>query len=79
VNALAVLRDDGLIETRQGSGSFVTASPAGDIERQTRADGHSEEFRVISDQLKEIRQHMRTLSSRLDALEAQTPPDQGER
>jgi len=78
-NALAVLRDDGLIETRQGSGSFVTAQPAGDVERQAQADGHSEEFRVISDQLKEIRHHMRTLSSRLDALEAQTPPDQDER
>ncbi|WP_432867382.1 GntR family transcriptional regulator [Microbispora rosea] len=76
-NALAVLRDDGLIETRQGAGSFVIGQPAGDAD--SRPEGHSDEFRLLSEQLQEIREHMRKLGSRLDDLESRSQPPQPER
>ncbi|MET7333328.1 winged helix-turn-helix domain-containing protein [Nonomuraea sp. NPDC005650] len=74
-NALAVLRDEGLIETRQGSGSFVTRTPD-DVDVSPAPGEHSEEFRIISEQLREIRQHMQKLTVRLDELDARTRPDQ---
>ncbi|MEU0568564.1 winged helix-turn-helix domain-containing protein [Nonomuraea sp. NPDC005983] len=77
-NALAVLRDEGLIETRQGSGSFVTRTPD-DNEAAPTSGEHSEEFRIISEQLREIRQHMQKLTVRLDELDARTRPDQVEK
>ncbi|MFC5822128.1 GntR family transcriptional regulator [Nonomuraea harbinensis] len=77
-NALAVLRDEGLIETRQGSGSFVTRTPD-DVEAAPSPGEHSEEFRIISEQLREIRQHMSKLAVRLDELDARTRPDQAEK
>ncbi|MER6575289.1 winged helix-turn-helix domain-containing protein [Nonomuraea sp. NPDC001023] len=73
-NALAVLREEGLIETRQGAGSFVIRTPEGEM--PTPADEHSEEFRILSDQLREIRQHMEKLTVRLDELDARTRPEQ---
>src|SRR5687768_9652751 len=73
-NALAVLRDEGLIETRQGAGSFVTRPP-GDEAAEPAPGERSEEFRIISEQLHEIRQHMEKLTIRLDELDARTSPD----
>ncbi|MFD9950739.1 GntR family transcriptional regulator [Nonomuraea sp. NPDC059023] len=73
-NALGVLRDDGLIETRQGAGSFVIRTPDGD-DVAPHAEEHSEEFRILSEQLREIRQHMAKLTVRLDELDARTQPE----
>ncbi|WP_113705643.1 GntR family transcriptional regulator [Nonomuraea lactucae] len=73
-NALAVLREEGLIETRQGAGSFVIRTPEGEM--PAPADEHSEEFRILSDQLREIRQHMEKLTVRLDELDARTRSEQ---
>ncbi|WP_214413787.1 GntR family transcriptional regulator [Sphaerisporangium fuscum] len=70
-NALAVLREEGLIETRHGTGSFVTAQPDSAPERTAPAEEHSEEFLILSEQLKEIRDHLRRLASRIDQLESQ--------
>ncbi|GLW10086.1 hypothetical protein Misp01_52150 [Microtetraspora sp. NBRC 13810] len=76
-NALAVLRDEGLIETRQGSGSFVIGTPETGDDRQAVTEERSEEFRVLSEQLREIREHVQKLSFRLDDLDARTRrPDQ---
>ncbi|MFG1711205.1 GntR family transcriptional regulator [Nonomuraea sp. M3C6] len=77
-NALAVLRDEGLIETRQGTGSFVSRTPDDEAAAPTPGE-HSEEFRIISDQLSEIRQQMQRLTIRLDELDARTGPDQAEK
>jgi DNA-binding GntR family transcriptional regulator len=81
-NALAVLRDEGLIETRQGSGSFVLRTPDEEAPRPAVTGGsdeeHSEEFLLISQQLQEIREHVKKLSFRLDELDARTRPDQPE-
>ncbi|MEV4293030.1 winged helix-turn-helix domain-containing protein [Nonomuraea bangladeshensis] len=77
-NALAVLRDEGLIETRQGAGSFVTRTPD-DSEAVPASGEHSEEFHILSEQLREIRQHMNKLTVRLDELDARTRPDQAEK
>jgi DNA-binding GntR family transcriptional regulator len=54
--ALAVLRDQGLITTRHGMGSYVRAHP-----HQTDA--------VREDELAEIRRRLVTLGERLDAVE----------
>jgi DNA-binding GntR family transcriptional regulator len=55
--ALAVLREQGLITTRHGMGSYVRAHPSGETtdERQ--------------DELAEIRRTLTTLGERLDAVE----------
>ncbi|WP_084959575.1 GntR family transcriptional regulator [Thermoactinospora rubra] len=68
-NALAVLRDEGLIETRQGSGSFVIRTPDAAPPAETE---RSEEFRILSEQIREIRQHVEKLAIRLDELDART-------
>lgn len=78
-NALAVLRDEGLIETRQGSGSFVTGMPESGDDRQAATEEHSEEFLLLSQQLREIREHVQKLSFRLDELDARTRSDQLDR
>lgn len=68
-NAIGLLRDEGLVQTRQGSPSMVIATPeeAGDepVER-------SEEFELISSQLQEMRAAIRKLSARMDELDERT-------
>jgi DNA-binding GntR family transcriptional regulator len=68
-NAIAVLRDEGLVQTRQGSPSMVIATPdeAGQQEPE-----HSEEFQLISAQLQEMRATIKKLGSRLDDLDERT-------
>ncbi|SEN21037.1 GntR family transcriptional regulator [Nonomuraea pusilla] len=73
-NALAVLREEGLIETRQGAGSFVIRTPESETPAPA-AEEHSEEFRILSEQLREIRQHMAKLTVRLDELDARIRPE----
>nr|WP_055504225.1 winged helix-turn-helix domain-containing protein [Nonomuraea pusilla] len=73
-NALAVLREEGLIETRQGAGSFVIRTPESETSAPA-AEEHSEEFRILSEQLREIRQHMAKLTVRLDELDARIRPE----
>jgi DNA-binding GntR family transcriptional regulator len=71
-NAMAVLRDEGLITTKQGSRSIVAAVPdkqqaAGDSPQE-----RSEEFEVLFSHLQDIRGELRRLSSRLDDLDERT-------
>ncbi|GGK62723.1 hypothetical protein Ppa06_20980 [Planomonospora parontospora subsp. parontospora] len=81
-NALAVLRDEGLIETRQGTGSFVLRASSEEAAQPAAPEGsgeeHSEEFRLLSQQLQEIREHVKKLGFRLDELDARTRPDRPE-
>jgi DNA-binding FadR family transcriptional regulator len=78
-NAIAVLRDEGLVTTRQGSpGATVIAVP----DEQDAGDGppeRSEEFQILNSQLQDIRAHLRRLGSRLDELDERTRGDQPER
>jgi DNA-binding GntR family transcriptional regulator len=68
-NAMAALRDEGLIQTRQGSPSVVIATPdqAGE-----EALEPSEEFQLISAQLQEMRAAIKKLGTRLDDLDERT-------
>ncbi|GLY79724.1 GntR family transcriptional regulator [Actinoallomurus iriomotensis] len=68
-NAIAALRDEGLIQTRQGSPSIVLAAPdeAGD-----EAEEHSEEFEIISAQLQQLKAVVKRIGARLDELDERT-------
>jgi DNA-binding GntR family transcriptional regulator len=74
--AISVLRTEGLIVGQQGKGVFVREGAAASA---TAPGEHSEEFRVISEQLRELRQHVEKLTVRLDELDARTRPDQAEK
>ncbi|MFV2177957.1 GntR family transcriptional regulator [Actinomadura sp. LOL_016] len=69
--ALTVLREEGLIQSRQGSPSIVAAKPehaeAGDAPEEP-----SQEFALLWGQLQEIREHLRRQSLRLDELDERT-------
>ncbi|WP_165495238.1 GntR family transcriptional regulator [Actinomadura roseirufa] len=69
--ALNVLREEGLIQSRQGSPSVVIAKPeqeeAGDAPEEP-----SQEFTLLWGQLQEIREHLRRQNLRLDELEKRT-------
>lgn len=70
-NAIAVLREEGLVKTRQGTPAIVTATP----DAKDAGEAHpepSEEFALLNDQLKDIRTTLRRLSSRLDELDERT-------
>lgn len=84
--AISVLRTEGLIVGQQGKGVFVRqeagslASRTPDDETAAPVPGErSEEFRIISDQLRELRQHVQKLTVRMDELDARTRPDQAEK
>jgi DNA-binding GntR family transcriptional regulator len=73
--ALSVLREEGLIMSRQGTPSVVTRRPAqGETgeEPDTEADEPSEEFSLIWNQLQEIKEHLRRQSARLDEIDERT-------
>jgi DNA-binding GntR family transcriptional regulator len=70
-NAIAVLREEGLITTRQGArGATVIAAP----DEQTAQDTpqRSEEFQILSAQLHDIHATIRRLATRLDELDERT-------
>ena len=73
--ALAVLREENIIMSRQGTPSVVTRrpeqAPAGERPGEA-SEGHSEEFTVLFGQLQEIRGQLRRLSMRLDDLDERT-------
>ncbi|MFB4318127.1 GntR family transcriptional regulator [Actinomadura sp. 21ATH] len=71
-NAIAVLKEEGLVTTRQGArGATVIATP--DMRDAEEAPvERSEEFTLLFSQLQEIRGHLRRLSSRLDELDERT-------
>lgn len=69
--ALGVLREEGLIATRQGSRTVVIAAP----DKQNAGDDppeRSEEFEILYSHLQEIRGQLRRLGSRLDELDERT-------
>ncbi|MFB9833807.1 GntR family transcriptional regulator [Actinoallomurus acaciae] len=68
-NAVAALRDEGLVQTRQGSPSVVLTTPA---EADEGVQGPSEEFQIISAQLQEMRDAIKNLSARMDDLNERT-------
>jgi DNA-binding GntR family transcriptional regulator len=68
-NAVAALRDEGLIQTRQGNPSIVIATPG---EAGDEVEERSEEFEIISAQLQELRAVVRKISARLDEVEERT-------
>ncbi|MGI5233747.1 GntR family transcriptional regulator [Actinoallomurus sp. CA-142502] len=68
-NAIAALRDEGLIQTRQGSPSIVLATPD---ETGDEAEQHSEEFEIISAQLQQLKAVVKRIAARLDELDERT-------
>jgi DNA-binding GntR family transcriptional regulator len=68
-NAMAALRDEGLIQTRQGSPSVVLSTPG---EADDEAEGHSEEFEIISAQLQQLQAIVKRISARMDELDERT-------
>jgi DNA-binding GntR family transcriptional regulator len=70
--ALAVLREEGLIQSRQGSPSVVVARPDQTDTEDAAQEEPSQEFTLLWAQLQEIREGLRQQSRRLDQLEERT-------
>ncbi|TYK51115.1 winged helix-turn-helix domain-containing protein [Actinomadura decatromicini] len=71
-NAIAVLREEGLVTTRQGArGATVIATPDTQDANETTPE-RSEEFRLLFTQLQDIRGQLRRLATRLDDLDERT-------
>jgi DNA-binding FadR family transcriptional regulator len=73
--ALSVLREEGLIMSRQGTPSVVTRQPTHSEtgeESDDEADGPSEEFSLLWGQLQEIKEHLKRQSARLDEIDERT-------
>src|SRR4051812_39799480 len=66
-NAMAVLRDEGLIKTRQGAQALVIATPDAPAEAEEPEAG--EEFALIMQAVQAIRDDVAGLKVRLDELE----------
>jgi DNA-binding GntR family transcriptional regulator len=69
--ALAVLREDGLIMSRQGSPSIVITQPEHEPAEPATPE-RSEEFQLLFSHLQDIRGQLRRLSDRLDELDERT-------
>ncbi|MFD0856771.1 GntR family transcriptional regulator [Actinomadura adrarensis] len=68
-NAINVLKEEGLVTTRQGArGATVIATPDSQAAGEPAVE-RSEEFNLLFAQLQEIRGHLRRLSTRLDELD----------
>jgi DNA-binding GntR family transcriptional regulator len=68
-NAISALRDEGIVQTRQGSPSVVLAMPdAAGEETEERSD----EFQIIAAQLQELKAVVMTISARLDEVDERT-------
>lgn len=61
-HALGILRDEGLIVSQQGRGTFVASDPPG---------GESERDETLVTELAEIKAALNLINSRLDRLEGQ--------
>ncbi|WP_412515637.1 winged helix-turn-helix domain-containing protein [Actinomadura madurae] len=73
--ALAVLREENIIMSRQGTPSVVTRRPEQKAPGEPSgeaAEGPSEEFTLLLGQLQEIREHVRRLSAKVDDLDERT-------
>ncbi len=68
-NAMAALREEGLIQTRQGSPSVVVSVPG---EAGDEVEGRSEEFEIISAQLQQLKAIVKRISARMDELDERT-------
>ena len=68
-SAYSQLRDDGLVDTRQGSGTFVrdTATGAG-------ARGTAKGLRELQTQVEQLASQLAELSARVTRLEEERPP-----
>ena len=69
--AVGVLREEGLIASRQGSPSVVIAAPE-HAETGDAPPEPSEEFTLLWDQLQEIKTHLRSQEIRLNELDERT-------
>lgn len=70
--AVDVLRNEGYLESRQGSRTMVIALPDAHAASAGDSQEHSEEFRVLLDQLQEIRSQIKTFAAKLDDLDQRT-------
>ncbi|SEG94713.1 regulatory protein, gntR family [Thermomonospora echinospora] len=71
-NAIAVLKEEGLVQTRQGArGARVIAAPDEQDAGEPTPE-RSEEFQLLFSQLQEMRGQLRRLSSKLDELDERT-------
>jgi DNA-binding GntR family transcriptional regulator len=71
-NAMAVLRDEGIITTKQGARSVVAAVPDEQQDAGDTPQERSEEFEILFSHLQDIRGELRRLGSRLDDLDERT-------
>jgi DNA-binding GntR family transcriptional regulator len=69
--SLEVLRNEGLLASRQGSRTVVVAVPDTPAQAEPTSEP-SEEFQVLYGYLQEIRSNMNRLSSKLEELDART-------
>ncbi|MEW2353138.1 winged helix-turn-helix domain-containing protein [Spirillospora sp. NPDC029432] len=69
--ALAVLREEGIIMSRQGIPSVVTGAPEHDAAEDAPPE-HSEEFTLLWNQLQEISEQLRQQKAKLDELDERT-------
>jgi DNA-binding GntR family transcriptional regulator len=69
--SLEVLRNEGLLASRQGSRTVVVAVPDTPAQAEPTSEP-SEEFQVLYGYLQEIRSNMNRLSSKLEELDERT-------